>query len=93
MARSKHMHTAMSACCILDYTATTNMCCPLPVPILTIETDTTGNRLFDTTQYISMVIPISLGRFNDFLKEHIETGLLPTAYMGNYNPLDDDFNT
>jgi hypothetical protein len=50
----------------------------------------TGNCLFDTTQYVSMVTPINLGQFNEFLKEYISSGLVPTAYMGNYNPLDED---
>jgi len=62
----------------------------LPVPIPVVETDVTGNRLFDTTQYVSLVTPINLGQFNKFLEEHISSGLVPTAYMGNYNPLDDD---
>jgi len=91
MARSVYLHTAMSARRILDYTTTPSLHRPLPVPIPTIETDTTGTRVFDTTQCVSMVIPINLGQFNDFLEEHIETGLVPTAYMGTFNPLDDDF--
>jgi hypothetical protein len=59
MARSIQMYTAMSARHTLDYTATANIHRPLPVPIPTIETDITGNHLFDTTQYVSIVIPIS----------------------------------
>jgi hypothetical protein len=80
----------MSAHCILDYNTNSTMRRLLPVPIPVVETDMTANCLFDTTQYVSMVTPINLGQFNKFLEEHISSGLVPTAYMGNYNPLDDD---
>jgi hypothetical protein len=63
---------------------------PHPVPIPTTETDHTGRRLLDTTQYVTLVVPINLGRFNDFLEEHISTNLVPTTYLGNLTPLDDD---
>jgi hypothetical protein len=90
MACSIHMASAMSARRILDYNANPTICRPLPVPIPVVETDMTGSCLFDTTQYVSLVTPINLGQFNEFLEEHISSGLVPTAYMGNYNPLDDD---
>ena len=30
-------------------------------------------------------------QINNFLEEHITSGLVPTVYMGNLNPIDDDF--
>jgi len=44
-----------------------------------------------TDRYVTMVLPINLGQFNDFLEDHLSTGLVPTAYMGDLNPHDDDF--
>jgi hypothetical protein len=81
---------AMSARHLLDYNVNPTLQRPHPVPIPTIETDHTGRWLLDTTQYVTLVIPINLGQFNDFLEEHISTHLVPTTYMGNLTPLDDD---
>jgi len=38
-----------------------------------------------------MVLSITLGQFNDFLEDHISSGLVPTVYTVSLNPLDDDF--
>jgi hypothetical protein len=38
-----------------------------------------------------MVLSITLGQFNDFLEDHISSGLVSTVYTGSLNPLDDDF--
>jgi hypothetical protein len=95
MARSIYMDPtvvakAMSARRLLDYNVNPTLCRSHPVPIPTIETDHTGWRLLDTTQYDTLVVPINLGQFNDFLEEHISTNLVPTTYLGNLTPLDDD---
>jgi hypothetical protein len=35
-------------------------------------------------------MPINRGEFNDLLEEHIENGMVPTSYVSNRNPIDDD---
>jgi hypothetical protein len=92
MAHSVSYASTMSAQHILDcnYNVNTNMWHLPPLPIPLIETDTTGVAFLDISRYVSIVIPISLGQFNDKLEEHISTGLVPKAYMGIFNTLDDN---
>jgi hypothetical protein len=56
-----------------------------------LEVDYTGAHFLRTDLYVSMVTPINLGQFDDFLEEHISSRLVPTAYVGNFNPLNKDF--
>jgi transposase InsO family protein len=38
-----------------------------------------------------MVLPVNRGQFNPMLERHIASGIVPSGYYGNLNPLDDDF--
>jgi hypothetical protein len=91
MARAIRYEHAKSARRILDYNIIPNLRRPPPQLIPILETDTTGTQRLRTDRYVTMVLPINLGQFNDFLEDHLSTGLVPTAYMGDFNPHDDDF--
>jgi hypothetical protein len=91
MACTIHYEQAMSAHHLLDYNVNPTMHRPPPQPIPVTETDTTGVQLTNMDRFITMVMPINIGQFNDFLEDHIRSGLVPTVYIGSLNPLDDDF--
>jgi hypothetical protein len=52
--------------------------------------DFTGTEITNTTQYITLAMPINRGQVNELLESHIDEGLVPTSYVGNRNPIDDD---
>lgn len=91
MAQVIHYEQAMSAWRILDYNINPTLCRPPPQPIPVIETGPTGAQLKNIDRFVIMVLPINIGQFNDFLEDHITSGLVPTVYTGSLNPLDDDF--
>jgi hypothetical protein len=64
---------------------------PPPQPIPVTETDTMGIQLANVDRFVTIVLRINIGQFNDFLEDHIRSRLAPTVYTGSLNPLDDDF--
>jgi len=91
MARTLRYESAMSAQCILDYGRNPTLRRPPPQSIPVLETVTTGTVILTIDRFVTMVFPINTGQFNDFLEEHITSGVVPTVYMGNLDPIDDEF--
>jgi hypothetical protein len=91
MARTIRYESAMSARRILDCGPNPTLGRPLPQTIPVTETVTSGLAILTTDRFVTMVLPINTVQFNDFLDEHITSGLVPMVYMGSLNPINDVF--
>jgi hypothetical protein len=67
MARTIRYESAMSARRILDYGSNPTLCQPPPQPILVLETVTSGTAILTIDRLVTMVLPINIGQFNDFV--------------------------
>jgi hypothetical protein len=92
MARTIRYASPMSVRRILDYGGNPTLRRPPPQPIpAVLETVTSGTAILTIDRFVTMVLPINTGQFNDLLEEHITSGLVPMVYMGSLDPIDDDF--
>jgi hypothetical protein len=90
MARTLYLEQAHSARRVFNYQDHPNIARPHPQPIPAIDMDLTGTEVTNTMRYVTLVLPINPGEFNDILEDHIASGIVPTTYHGSRNPYNDN---